>query len=348
MNHLLRDAYAVLFPAFSSLDLESDLVHFLQQGGVSLLIGESRAEYLARDMSPKRKTAESKEAFDELMSTARRHAKSDLLVAVDQELSGIQRLHRLVPPLPSLTEAHSLDSFEIYKRAAATATAAKKMGVNLFLSPIADVVTGPNPWLDGRHLGPNAAEVSRIACAFTKGVQDAGVAATGKHFPGHPVTPLDPALEEAVVNATIEGLAPSISVFKDLIASGVEAIMTGPALVPAVDPARSSSTSPSTVNLLKGDLGFSGLVISDDLDAPGLLRGGDLASTAVAALNAGAELLLVSSHAGLSNLAESIANAVIEGQLTEETLNAAAMKVRNLATKLRDNPEDDVLVPCQR
>ncbi|MBF8774058.1 glycoside hydrolase family 3 N-terminal domain-containing protein [Pseudomonas fulva] len=348
MNHLLRDAYAVLLPAFSSLELEPEVVHFLQQGGVSLLIGESRAEYLARAMSPERMNAESEKAFDELISTARRHAKSDLLIAVDQELSGIQRLHHLVPPLPSVVEAKSLDSFEIYKRAVATATAARKLGVNLFLSPIADVVSGPNPWLDGRNLGPDSVEVSRIACAFTKGIQDAGVVATGKHFPGHPITPLDPAIEEAVVECTIEDLTPSISVFKDLIASGIEAIMTGPALVPAVDSAHPSSTSLTTVNMLKNGLGFNGLVISDDLDAAGILRGGDLTSTAIAALNAGAELLLVSSHAGLTNLAESIANAVIEGQLSEQKLNTAATKVRNLAMKLRLNPEDDVLIPYQR
>lgn len=347
MSQILRDAYAVLLPAFASLELEPDVVHYLQQGGVSLLIGESRDEYVARKMSADRENCESPEAFIQLIDKAREHAGSSLLIAVDQELSGIQRLHRLVPALPTLAEAQAMDSFEIYKRAVATATAAKKIGVNLFLSPIVDVVSGNNPWLSGRNLGSDAAEVSRIACAFTKGAQDAGVTTTGKHFPGHPVTPLDPAIEEAVVEASIKDLEPSISVFKDLIAAGVDAIMTGPALVPALDPDHSSSTSPATMNLLRSELGFNGLIISDDLDAPGILRGGDLATTAIASLNAGAELLLVSSQAGLSGLAEAISNAVTEGVLCEEKLRKAAAKVRTLADKLQSNPEDDALIPSQ-
>lgn len=337
MHPLLPDAYAVLLPAFSSLTLEPEIVQFLQQGGASLLLGETHGEYASRVMSPERQNSETADTFRHLIASARRHARGDLLIAVDQEMSGIQRLHRLVPPLPSLAEARSLSSLEVCQRAAATATEAKKLGVNLFLSPVADVVTGCNPWLAGRNLGDDAEEVSRIACAFTQGVQQSGVLATGKHFPGHPVIPLDPATEEAIAEASFAELAPSRSVFKALIAAGIEAIMTGPALVPAVDPAEPSSTSMTTMDLLRQDLGFKGLIISDDLESLGLLRGRDSATVAIAALKAGAELLLISNPAKVRHLAEAIVNAALEGELSPQKLSAAASKVRMLATRIQQS-----------
>lgn len=334
MTDLLEDAHTVLLPAFASLDLESDVIEYLRAGGVSLLIGESREEYVCRSMKPERSSTEKSEMFKSMLVEARKISGSDLIVAVDQELAGIQRLHKLVPPLPSLGEASLMNSNELYEKSVETANAARELGVNLFLSPIADVVSGENPWLRGRTLGENYTDVSRIACAFTRGTQAAGVAATGKHFPGHPITRLDPALEAAIVDADLTALKPTLSVFEDLIDSNIAAIMTGPALVPAIDTHEPSSTSRLTIDLLKIDFGFKGLIISDDLDAPGILRGREMAATAIAALDAGAELLLVSSQCGLKQIANAIANAVLEGTLSEEKLRNAAMKVRNLAKNL--------------
>jgi beta-N-acetylhexosaminidase len=196
------------------------------------------------------------------------------------------------------------------------------------------VVMGPNPWLHNRNLGKNPAEVSRLACSFVRGVQAAGIAATAKHFPGHPVTELDPALYEAVVTGTLEALKPSLNVFRDLIASGVKAVMTGPALVPALDATQPSSTSRDTVALLRGELGFKGLVISDDIDAPGILRGRAIDATAVASLAAGADLLLLSSEAGLDRIAQAIVDAVKSGAIEHARLTEAASRVRTLASEL--------------
>lgn len=334
MNPLIQDAHAVLLPAFAGLELDDVVLSHLDNGGVSILVGENREEYVARAMSDERRANETASQFDGRAKLARRHSGGSVIVAIDQELGGIQRLHRLAPALPDLNAARGLSADEIMKRSAEVAKAARDLGVNLFLAPIIDVVTGTNPWLERRNLGVDAAEVSRIACAFVRGVQSAGVAASAKHFPGHPVTELDPALHEAVVKATLDELQPTIGVFRDVIGAGVSAVMAGPALVPAIDAIEPSSTSRHTLSFLRGELAFEGLIISDDLDAPGILRGRTIEATAVATLVAGADLLLVSSQSGLDAIVRNIVDAVNNGILTRERLAEAADRVRSLARDL--------------
>jgi len=333
MNDVLRDAYAVLFPAFGTLELDSNLQRYLERGGVCLLLGESREEYVARAMTEGRRAFETAEQFKAVTRTAREIAGS-VVIAVDQELNGIQRLHRLVPALPSISDARFMPSSEVAAQCASVAQVARGLGVNLFLSPIADVVVGVNPWLQGRTLGMSQAEVGQLARAFTRGVQAAGVAACAKHFPGHPISELDPALAEAVLNCSMEELQPSLEVFRGLIGDGVRAIMVGPATVTAVDPLSPSSTSHATVRLLRSEFGFDGLIISDDLDAPGILRGRTIEDCAVAALDAGVDLLLVSSESGLDDIANSIANATKSGLLERARLSEAASRIRAFAEEL--------------
>lgn len=334
MNDLIRDAHAVLLPAFGGLELDDVVLRYLDNGGVSLLLGENREEYVARAMCDERRASESGAQFESIAQLARRRAGAGIIVAIDQELGGIQRLHRLAPSLPDFETARGTSTDEIARQSAEVAKAARALGVNLFLAPIVDVVSGINPWLERRNLGVDPAEVSRIACAFVRGVQSVGVAATAKHFPGHPVTRLDPALDEAIVDGTLDELKPGFGVFKDVIGAGVRAVMSGPALVPAVDADEPSSTSRDTLSLLRGQFGFRGLIISDDLDVPGILRGRTVEAVAVASLIAGADLLLVSSQAGIDTIVRTIVDAVKGGTLAQERLANAAQRVRSLARQL--------------
>jgi beta-N-acetylhexosaminidase len=180
-------------------------------------------------------------------------------------------------------------------------------------------------------LGADPIEVSRISCAFIRGVQRAGIIATAKHFPGHYVAEQDPAIAEATVPGPLELLHDNLEVFKDVIASGVKAVMPGPAVFPAIDPDHSASTSSRVITMLRETLGFNGLIISDDLDAVSILRGNTITDTAIASLAAGAHLLLVSSESGLDAIAEAIVTAVHDGVLEREVLLEAAAKVRELA-----------------
>jgi beta-N-acetylhexosaminidase len=332
---LQRAAYSVLLPAFTGLELDDAVRRCLRRGGVSVLLGENRDEYLARSMSFERRRRETQAQFMAIAEQAAACANAPVLVAVDQELGGIQRLHRLVPGMPTAHELKGLSADDIEARSYEMASSARVMGVNLFLAPIVDVVTGSNPWLHRRHLGPDPAEVSRIACAFIRGVQRAGVIATAKHFPGHYQTEHDPAVARACVPGSLAALEDGLSVFRQVIAAGVQAIMPGPAVFPALDPLHSASTSGEVIGLLRDTLGFDGLIVSDDLDAVSILQDNSLTDTAVAALRAGAHLLLVSSESGLDAIAQAIVDAVESGQLDRAQLLKASQKVRGLAQASR-------------
>jgi beta-N-acetylhexosaminidase len=206
------------------------------------------------------------------------------------------------------------------------------LGVNVVLSPIADVVTGSNPWLEARTVSSDVSTVSRIATAFVHGLQSSGrVAATAKHFPGHPLVALDPALHEtSIVEATRSELEPSLDVFRAVIDAGVRVIMTGPTLVPAFDTDHAASRSADIVHFLRTDLGFGGVILSDDLDAPGILRGSSVEQAAIDALTAGIDWLLVAGTPNLPDLVAAVANAVTMEHLSSARVHAAAQAVRTL------------------
>lgn len=332
-DQLIRDAHAVFLPAIDGESLPVHVADHLGRGGLSVLLGESRREYLARSMSTDRRLAESAEWFSDITGEIRTRAGGRALIAADQELGGIQRLHDLTTPLPSPVEARTADSWSIKSAATRLADECSALGVNVVLSPIVDVVTGPNPWLASRTVSSDAATVSRIATSFVYGLQSTGrVAATAKHFPGHPTVPLDPAVDAAsIVEATRGGLAPSIDVFRDVINAGVKVVMTGPTLVPAFDPVYASSRSADTVHYLRTDLGFGGVVLSDDLDAPGILRGRSIEDTVVEALIAGVDWLLVAGTTRLSDLVDAVVRAVEREHLSSARLREAALAIRTLA-----------------
>ena len=327
MSTIIEDAHAVLLPAIVDLELTDALKEFLDRGGRSILLGETRSEYVARRMAPERIQAESRDQFMELAEQVRRRA-GPALIAVDQEPAGIQRLHSLVPPLADLAELQQMPDEAIETSCRQTAAAARGMGVTMFLAPILDVITGRNPWLAGRTLGANHREVARIAAAAVRGFQAGGVIAVAKHFPGHPDIDGDPAIAEATMPLSMAQLEPGLEIFRSVIAAGVGAVMLGPALVPAIDPREPSSTSRATTQMLRDSLGFRGLVVSDDLDSKATLRGRPLVDTAIASLNAGADLLLVAAGNHLEALCGAIGQAVTDGRLDRERLSAAADRVR--------------------
>ncbi|MCV3205332.1 glycoside hydrolase family 3 protein [Mesorhizobium sp. YC-39] len=327
MDSIERNARAVLLPAIDGLELTDDLKRYFDEGGRCLLLGETRAEYVSRRMSDARRASERAQDFrrlaDEVASRADR-----VMIALDQEPTGIERLHGLVPSFGDRAELLSMQDEAIRQRAHDIGRKAKELGVGMFLGPVVDVLTGRNSWLQGRTLDTDARQVARIAKAFIGGVQSAGIVATAKHFPGHHDITGDPAVELADVRGTAEDLLPGFGVFRSAIEAGIRAIMTGPALVPAVDPQYPSSRSEKTINMLRHDFGFAGIIVSDDIDAVATLRGLSDGETAVAAVKAGADLILL--PAGRADeVAMHIVTAVRSGDLPEHRLADA---VRNVET----------------
>lgn len=327
---ILRQAHAVLLPAYASLDISAEADAFLAAGGKALLLGESRAEYVARGMSDERTRSETAESFRSLLEPLR-EKHGQFIVAIDQELAGIQRLHKLVPALPNLATATKMPTEAIVDIAFQVATAARAFGITMFLSPILDLVTGENAWLTNRTLGKDASEVARIGAAFIRGVQKAGIAACAKHFPGYASLSADPALTDVQMTAPASEVWAKASPFHAAIEANVAGIMPGPAAFAAIDPQNAACLSPAIISVLRNEFRFKGLIVSDDLDAPATMGARTLAGAAVAALSAGAELLLIAGGPHLGDLAAEIARAVADGKLPAAKLSDAAKKVADVA-----------------
>ncbi len=329
-----QDAHAAILPAFDTTTLSHSVRQFLENGGCSILLGESRVEYVARRVSDARKSTETPDTIQHVIHEAASLSGS-LLVAVDQEIGGICRLHNLVPQFPSAGDLASYDSAAFAELSFSIATAAKRMGVNCFLGPILDVVTGQNPWLSGRTWSTNPETIARLSSAYIRGVQSAGVAATAKHFPGFHNIPLDPAVEPDAVMEDAESTFQSGFIpFEDAIRNNVETIMVGPAVVAAFDAEKPASISPRIIGMLRETFGFEGVVMSDDLDSKATMRGRSIEEVAVDALNAGSDFLLLAAiDDQLERVTDAICKAVERGELDEERLHDAATGVRALAEK---------------
>jgi beta-N-acetylhexosaminidase len=331
---LSENAHAVLLPALTTTELTPAVKTFLSNGGCSLLLGETRQEYVARAMSAQRRQHESTATVSAVISEAKRLA-GDLIVAVDQEIAGIRRLHALVDafPAPHTFMHGSIPSFE--DACATIARQARQMGINCFLAPILDVVTGPNPWLQNRTWSTDVDRIAAFTSAFIRAVQRHGVIATAKHFPGFSTMALDPAIHaDADMRASADEVEANLRPFAEAVRSHVEMIMTGPAPVHAIDPARPASLSGTVHGLLRNTLKFSGVILTDDLDSPATLRHRSLADCAIEALGSGADLLLVADiDHHVEEIAASIQDAVRNNVLSERRLAHAAQKVRDLARR---------------
>lgn len=334
MNTIRDKAHTILLPAFANTQLSDDVKQFLVNGGCSILVGETREEYVAREMTQDRKNEEKAETIIALTEEAR-SLSGDIIVAVDQEISGICRLHNLVPPFPLREEIEGLSKEDFETICSGIATAAKKLGINCFLGPILDVVKGNNPWLNGRTWSTNPIAIAEISSAYIRGIQANGIAATAKHFPGYSAIGLDPAVDSDARNVEpLHSFEASFIPFADAIKNEVEIIMTGPAIVEAFDPVGAASISPSVIRILRDQLGFNGIIMSDDLDAKAMLRGQPITQIAIDALNAGSDYLLIADiDDHVNQIISAIVDAVESGLLAENRLDAAAVKVRSLAAK---------------
>jgi beta-N-acetylhexosaminidase len=216
------------------------------------------------------------------------------------------------------------------------ATAVRNAGVNLLLSPTADVVGGTNVWLQGRTLSDDVDRAAAMVGAYVRGVRRAGLASTLKHFPGHPVLLQLPATEVAVVNESLDQLRVYWPAFQAGVNAGADAVMMGPAIFSACELPVAASVSPELIGLLRQELGFKGLVMTIDLDHRSTIGDLSLGEVAVAALNAGADLLLVSAKAmpEIPQIVRAITTAITQGRLSQERLEAAAMAVSTLANRL--------------
>jgi len=259
-------------------------------------------------------------------------------VMVDEEGGSVQRLASLVGQIPSArTMAASMSDPAISALARRVGSRLAALGVTVDLAPVVDLDANPGPNSrdpDGtRSYSANPSVTTSAALAFAAGLSAAGILPVFKHFPGlggaSANTDLRAASTLPYASLRSGGLIP----FERAIAAGAKAIMVSNASVPGVSPLPSSISPAVITALLRHDLGYGGLVITDSLSVPSVTpAGGSLAHTATAALAAGADMLLFNASAATTasttqGLVAAIAAAVQRGALTRTRLVTAVGRV---------------------
>ena len=241
---------------------------------------------------------DSPEQVAELSREARELAKElPLWVSVDQEGGRVARLKApftVWPPM--ITLGRSGDTALAERFARALASELKAVGINLDYTPVLDVLTNPkNPVIGDRSLAERAEDVARLGAAIIRTLQAEGIAASGKHFPGHGDTSVDSHFELPLVDHPPDRLrAVELVPFKAAIDADVASIMTAHILIPALDQERPGTLSKRIVTeMLKGELGYRGLVLSDDLDMKAISGRYSLEEATVMAIEAGCDAVLM-------------------------------------------------------
>jgi beta-N-acetylhexosaminidase len=267
------------------------------------------------------------------LTASLRAERPDLLVAVDEEGGDVTRLEvDAGSAFPGNLALGVVDDTELTGRvAAAIGGELAAAGINLDLAPVADVIVDPaNPIVGVRSFGSDPALVARHVAAFVQGLQSVGVAACAKHFPGHGESIADSHLELPSVETDRETLyARALPPFVAAVAAGVRAVMTAHVRFSALDD-EPATLSAKVIGLLRSELGFRGLVVTDALEMRAISANAGLEAGAVQALVAGADALCLGADlapAKVEGVQAAIVAAVREGRLAEERVREAAARV---------------------
>jgi beta-N-acetylhexosaminidase len=261
-----------------------------------------------------------------------------LFISVDQEGGLVVRVTDGATIFPGNMALGATGDPALARQVAqASATELLAMGVNMDLAPVVDVNTNPlNPVIGTRSFGSTPRLVSDFGTQTIQALQATGVSAVGKHFPGHGDTAVDSHRDLPVVEHSRERLeAVELQPFRAAIQAGVDGIMTAHLYLPRIEPRQDlPATLSKTVltGLLREQLGYQGLILTDALDMEAIKKDRTAAEAAVEAFEAGADMLLIAGitaddRAHLSEGPPALLQAVRSGRVSEERLNASVLRI---------------------
>jgi beta-N-acetylhexosaminidase len=273
-----------------------------------------------------------------------------LLIAVDQEGGRIARLKAGFTHFPGNQVLGLMEDPSVVEKCAfVVGQELKAVGVNMNLAPVVDVDSNPlNPVIGDRSFSCFPDKVSLFASSAIKGFRRAGVITSLKHFPGHGDVEVDSHLDLPVIGKSREELE-RIELFPFArLASQADTIMTAHLLVPALDSEYCATLSKKTLQFLRGNLFFKGVIISDSLVMEGILKEYSLEEAAVLAINAGCDMLILGGKQLVGGIIERelklgdvlrlrdfLVEAVRTGIITERRLNGAVKRVLELKDRYK-------------
>jgi len=275
----------------------------------------------------------------ELLNRLQRASKLPLIVAADFERGPSMRLNSttVFPHAMAFGAAGKPENAEAFGRI--SGLEARAIGVHWNFFPVADVNSNPaNPIINTRSFGEDPQQVADFVAAYIRGAHQSGMLTTAKHFPGHGDTATDSHLGFAQVTGDRARLdAVELPPFKRAIEAGVDSVMVAHVTVPALDPApdRVATTSSAIVEgLLKEELGFKGIVVTDALDMAGLTRlyAKDIGRAAVESFMAGNDVLII--PADLDASYRAMLQAVRSGEISRQRLDQSVRKILEMKASI--------------
>ena len=267
--------------------------------------------------------ADSPAGMSELLARVRSAGHHRLIAATDQEGGGVCIALSSVPcePMPAGRES-----------SARMAAAIHSLGFDLDLGPVSDVCSGTSSIMWGRCYGTDPNRVAAAVGAVVDGIHDGGMLAAAKHFPGHGATSVSsetelPRIDESLETLKVRDWPP----FAAAIGHGAEFVLLGHLFYPALDGTRSADLSPATIGHLRGELGFRGAVISDDMQMGAITRTTPAPEAAVDYLIAGGDMVMIAHDLPVAAATyDAIRSAVLSGRLPRARLDDAVAALQAL------------------
>jgi beta-N-acetylhexosaminidase len=261
--------------------------------------------------------------------------KSPLLISIDQEGGRVSRLPKgftIFPPCEVIGQCHSGEL--AYAAASTIAKELKTVGINMNMAPVLDVNSNPdNPVIGDRAFSSSADTVGEMGLVTAAGLQDAKVVACGKHFPGHGDTNADSHKELPVVDAPRERLeAVEFPPFRRAAAAGIATMMTAHVLYRALDDQLPATLSPVIITrLLREQMGYDGVVLTDDLEMHAIVDHYGPGDAAVRAVLAGCDVLLICKERDREVAAfEAVEKAVASGTIDMARLDQSVARIQRV------------------
>ena len=271
----------------------------------------------------------------DLQDTAMEFHGLPLILAIDQEGGRVSRLKEPFTQFPGNT-VMGQDTKPLEKAmefGSVTAKELKLVGLNMNFAPVLDVQRGIlEKHLQGRSFGEDVKMVSRLGKTVVRSLQEHGIRAVAKHFPGLGRSSVDPHFELPRIELDMKEIEKvNLPPFQAAINVGVSGIMTSHAIYPALDPERPATLSPVILTqLLRESMGFEGLIITDDLEMGAIAKHWGIAKGAAAAFEAGADILLICEDQNrvLEGI-ELLRGRLLQGEIASRRLDQSRRKTQN-------------------
>lgn len=277
---------------------------------------------------------DSEDQLRQYITTIQAHADLPMLISTDEEGGLVDRLSAFYPPRPAAQDlAATGDPAQAEQTAAGIARDFKTIGINTDLAPVVDVRSDPNAIEYTRLFGDDPATVDRYAGAFLQGLQRNGIIGTLKHWPGIGSVTQDPhETLPTITRSRAELEATDFATFRHLLADDPGIIMVTHVIVQAIDPTMPATLSPKMVNgVLRGELGYQGVVMTDSLYMKGISLRYSLGEAAVLSVIAGDDLLEGAWDTGsMTEMLDALKAAIAQGRISEGRIDQSVERILTL------------------